>query len=244
MSQSPPEPRMFDSLLESRAKKQSRLSGSVVSTVVHALIVGAIVAVTANAGMTREEPAEPNVVFTPVDIPPPPPPRNVDRVFAPPLAKGRPALFPPVEIPSLIPPVNLELPVTNEQDWLVAGARGGSPDGVANIAAVAAAIAGDRVFTRESVDRVVAMLPGSTAPRYPEMLRAAGIEGEVRAQFVVDTLGRADVATLRILQSDHPQFAESIRSALPRLRFAPAEVRGIRVRQLVQQPFRFGLGRQ
>jgi protein TonB len=60
----------------------------------------------------------------------------------------------------------------------------------------------------------------------------------------VDTAGWADITTLRILQSDHPLFADAIRNALRRLRFTPAELRGVRVRQLVQQPFRFGLDRE
>jgi hypothetical protein len=46
------------------------------------------------------------------------------------------------------------------------------------------------------------------------------------AQFVMDTLGRPDVETLRILQPDPAQFSESVRVALPRLPFVPAEVRG------------------
>jgi hypothetical protein len=33
------------------------------------------------------------------------------------------------------------------------------------------------VFTSETVDRVVAMLPGSSGARYPVLLRAAGVEG-------------------------------------------------------------------
>ena len=63
------------------------------------------------------------------------------------------------------------------------------------------------------------------------------------AQFVVDTTGRADMSTLRILQSDHQLFSDAVRQVLPKLRFIPAEVGGTKVRQLVQQPFRFGLSR-
>ena len=234
---------MFDSLLESRAKKQSRLGGSIVSTATHALLVGAIVAATATARVAPEAAPEPNITFTPVvPLPPPRSEATTQRVFAPP-REGPPMLVVPIDIPDVIPRVNFNLPPTDVLDWQVAGRRGGSPDGAGNGVSTAPAGGAGDVFTRESVDRIVAMLPGSTGPRYPDMLRAAGIEGEVMAQFVVDTSGRADAATLRILQSAHPLFAEAVRSALPRLHFAPAEVRGGKVRQLVQQPFRFGLDR-
>ena len=236
---------MFDSLLESRARKQSRLGGSILSTLGHALLVAGIVTVTANANAAIEPSLEPRVTFTPVLPPPPPPqtqPARLDHMVAP-SAKGPPLLRVPVDVPIDIPPVDLDAPPTNERDWQVAGPRGGSPTGMdGGIRREFPAPDGD-LWTRETVDRVVVMLPGPAGPRYPEGLRAAGIEGEVMAQFVVDTLGRVDVATLRILQSSHAQFDDAIRSALPRLRFVPAEARGQKVRQLVQQPFRFGLDR-
>ena len=238
---------MFDSLLESRARKPSRLGGSIVSTVGHALLVAGIVTVTANANDATEPAPEPHVTFTPV-LPPPPLPRQIepgpaDHMMAP-QAKGPPRLILPVDIPIDLPPVDFNAPPTNENDWRVPGARGGSSSGMDGAARREFVETAGDLWTRETVDRVVVMLPGSAAPRYPESLRAAGIEGEVMAQFVVDTTGRVDVTTLRILQSSHAQFDDAIRSALPRLRFVPAEARGRKVRQLVQQPFRFGLDRQ
>ena len=78
---------------------------------------------------------------------------------------------------------------------------------------------------------------GSATPQYPETLRSAGIEGEVDAQFVVDTTGRA--MSLEIKKSTNDLFAAAVRAALPRMRFYPAEIGGKKVRQLVQQPFTF-----
>ncbi len=80
-------------------------------------------------------------------------------------------------------------------------------------------------------------------PRYPESLRAKGIEGRVLLQFVVDTNGRVEYRTVRELSSDHPDFTMAVREALLGLRFLPAEVEGRKVRQLVQQPFEFSLSR-
>lgn len=233
---------MFDSLLESRPRKSSRVGGSIVSTVTHVALIAGIVAVTANAGVAHETREEQRVIYT---APPPPPPPVVvprDRVVAPPLEKGFPTLKAPIEIPDVIPPIDVTKAITREDAWTGIGRPGGSPDGVVGTG-ITSAPNTDGVFTRETVDRFVVMLPGSAGPTYPEMLRAAGVEGSVLAQFVVDTSGRADIATLRILQSDHALFSDAVKAVLPRLRFAPAEVRGVKVRQLVQQPFRFGLGR-
>jgi protein TonB len=73
------------------------------------------------------------------------------------------------------------------------------------------------------------------------MLRQAGVEGEVLAQFVVDTTGRAEANSLKILKSSHDLFVQSVRNALPQMKFIPAEVGGRKVKQLVQQPFTFSI---
>jgi TonB family protein len=77
--------------------------------------------------------------------------------------------------------------------------------------------------------------------RYPDMLRSANVEGEVLAQFVVDTLGIADMSQFKVLKSTHDLFTAAVRSALPAMRFSPAELDGHKVKQLVQMPFQFNL---
>jgi protein TonB len=57
----------------------------------------------------------------------------------------------------------------------------------------------------------------------------------------VDTLGRPELASFKVLQSSHEPFVDAVRDALPGMRFVPAEMHGHRVRQLVQQPFVFSL---
>jgi protein TonB len=88
------------------------------------------------------------------------------------------------------------------------------------------------------------LLPGNPTPRYPEALRASGVEGQVVAVFIVDQQGRTEEASIRFTTSDSPLFEESVRAALRRMRFAPAEVGGVRVRQLVQMPFLFTFARK
>jgi TonB family protein len=124
-----------------------------------------------------------------------------------------------------------------------------------------------------------AVMSGSARPRYPEAARLAGYEGEVIAQFVIDSTGHADPKTFKVIRaravqtmpppavvrtmpSQHPGeipegptiqamspgqasdlFVEAVRDALPNMRFIPAGAHGHKVRQLVQQPFTFGLSR-
>ena len=99
----------------------------------------------------------------------------------------------------------------------------------------------DSVFTMLQVDRMVERYETSAAPIYPPKLSAAGKEGRVQASFVVDTTGRVDMASVQVLASDHPEFTESVRTALGEMRFRPATRGGRAVRQLVEQRFSFRL---
>jgi TonB family protein len=84
-------------------------------------------------------------------------------------------------------------------------------------------------------------VPGSTAPRYPDILRQSGVEGEVTVAFVVDSTGSVDAGSLKIVASSHTLFAAAVRTALPEMKFIPAEVNGRKVRQLAQQTFLFNV---
>ncbi len=81
------------------------------------------------------------------------------------------------------------------------------------------------------------------APFYPDSLRTAGVEGEVLVQFVVDTLGKAEPQTFQVLKVSHEAFAAAVKAALPGMNFVPASNKGVKVRQLVQQPFVFALAK-
>ena len=83
--------------------------------------------------------------------------------------------------------------------------------------------------------------PGNVAPRYPDELRDAKIEGEVLVQFVLDTLGHPDMDTFKVLRSTHDLFTNTVKSSLPNMLFYPAEVGGKKVKQLIQMPFNFNL---
>ena len=96
-----------------------------------------------------------------------------------------------------------------------------------------------KVYTALQVDQMVERYASSAAPVYPPELEARRTEGLVVAAYVVDAAGRVDTTTIKVLESDHPRFTESVRTALAEARFRPAKRGGKSVRQLVQQRFRF-----
>ncbi|WP_396220599.1 energy transducer TonB [Gemmatimonas sp.] len=229
---------MFQTLIASRATRTRSVGGSMVSVAVHASIVGALVVATAQTTVARvAEQRETAVKFT-TTTPPPTTPAVAPKVFpAAPVAKGFAVLRAPIDIATSLPAVDVSLPPTNVDDFTGIGKPGGRANGLEGGTGVAPAVNG--VFLQNEVEKPVMVLPGTTGPAYPEMLRTAGIEGHVMAQFVVDSTGRVQLATLQVLESQHPLFTAAVRTALSRMRFLPAEAGGARVAQLVQQSFQF-----
>ena len=99
----------------------------------------------------------------------------------------------------------------------------------------------DTVFTIIEVDTVATRLPESAAPRYPAELLEQRVEGQAIVQFVVDTTGRADATSFAVIVSSHPGFTQSVRDALPGMKFTPARIGTTKVRQLVELPFTFNI---
>ena len=83
----------------------------------------------------------------------------------------------------------------------------------------------------------------SEQPRFPDALRARGQNGRVVVQFVVDTLGRAEMSEFKVVDETDAQLADAVRAVLPRFRFTPGEAAGHKVRTLVALPFDFTLVR-
>jgi TonB family protein len=107
-------------------------------------------------------------------------------------------------------------------------------------AQLAEMVASLKVYTAEQVD--IAARFDSTSlkrPLYPEKMFADGRAGEVQVEFVVDTLGQPDMDTFGVVSSTHPDFTASVKRAVTESMFAPAMLKGHRVRQLMQLPYRF-----
>jgi hypothetical protein len=97
----------------------------------------------------------------------------------------------------------------------------------------------DSVFSVLEVDTAVVRSANSAAPAYPLKLLEARIVGSVSARYIVDTTGFADTASFEVMRSTHPDFITAVREALPYMRFTPAKIGPMKVRQLVEQQFTF-----
>ena len=233
---------MFDRLLESRSRRERRTAASTASVAVHAAIVLLAVVATSRADPPpRPDPLPDDTLIWVIATPAPP--EDGWRTGGSP---GRASRRPP-EPTDLVPgPIDIDIdvdtPAPDERPWfdlgsvidrpgqLVPGGSSGRDSGT---------LAPGGVFTMASVERLASLRAGSPTPRYPEPLRAAGLEGRVDMRFVVDTLGRVEPGTSTVLASSDPRFAAAVRDVLPRLRFAPATTGGRRVRMMVEMPFVF-----
>ena len=235
---------MFNNLIESKPKKQRTTGGLIFSGILHAILGTAAVYGTLQAKEQLEKPKAEKVEFVEMkkkEEPPPPkevPPPPKDVVMAPPPPKGFQVLAAPVKVPDVIPDIDLSKKVTDEADFSGKGVAGGRNNGVVG---GTAPVNSDQPYFEFQVEKQVAMVPGQPGPSYPDMLKSANVEGEVLAQFVVDTTGRYESGTFKVLKSSNEQFTAAVRNALPNMRFYPAEIGGRKVKQMVQQPFTFAL---
>src|SRR5947199_7057640 len=239
---------MFDNLIESRAAKQRRAGGAIFSAVLHVVLITAAVYGTLQAKDAIEKPKSEKVEFVemkkkdepppPKETPKPPPP---DVVMKAPPPKGFQVLTAPIKIPDVLPDIDLSKSVTREEDFTGKGVAGGTAKGI--VGGTPQPVNDSQTYFEFQVEKQVAVTPDNPRPRYPDMLRSSNVEGEVLAQFVVDTTGRAEMNTFKVLKSSHDLFTNSVKSALANMRFYPAEVGGRKVKQLVQMPFVFGLNK-
>ena len=236
---------MFDQLLETKAAKQKKSGGTVISIILHTVLVAGAIYATNKTAEALEKPKEEKVVLTETKKEPEPEkpkeqpkPQEVVAQVAPP--KGFQVPVPPVDIPDVIPDVDLSKKATDEADFSGKGVQGGIAKGVEG---GTGPVISDQPYFDFQVEKAAAAIPGSGSPAYPEMLKSSGVEGEALVQFIVDTTGRAELGSFKVLRASHDAFGQAVRSALPRMRFLPAEIGGRKVRMLVQQPFAFALNR-
>lgn len=233
---------MLNQLLETKQVTQRKTHGTLLSVVLHVLVIGAAIQLTERTVVALGAPDVVPVRLIPLEPKPDEPHvrRTPETVATTRPAYGHQVLVAPVDIPIDIPAVDLSLPPTDPADWTAKGVRGGRGNGDST---VTAPIAGNQPMFQFEVDKPAAALPGSASPAYPDMLKASGVEGSALVQFVVDTLGRAEPGSFKVLSGTHDAFGSAVRVTLPRMRFLPAEAGGRKVRMLVQQEFAFALNR-
>lgn len=71
---------------------------------------------------------------------------------------------------------------------------------------------------------------------YPAVLNAKGVSGETVVSFVIDTQGRVEPQTIRMVFASHPEFIVATITGVKRMRFAPARLNGSPVRVRAVMP--------
>lgn len=96
----------------------------------------------------------------------------------------------------------------------------------------------DEVFSVDVVQEKPELL---SAPElvYPDLLKKAGIQGVVMVQAIIDTAGRVEQNSVRVVSSANPGFDSPARDYVLKTLFRPARVYGHAVRVLVEVPVTF-----
>ncbi len=234
---------MFDHLIASTPHRSGRrsLPSALTSMAIHGGVVWLAVAVTIKtAEVIEEAQADTTMIFLTQEAEAqeaePPPVQEILTINPPP--KGFQVLQAPIDIPTEIPPIDLTSRF-DPRDFSGAGVQGGIFSGVeGGTGPVDLSV----TFREAAVDERPERLSGPL-PRYPEMLRQAGIEGSVMLEFVIDTSGRVEAALIKVLQSTNRAFEGPAKDVIRRSLYRPGRVRGQAVRVLVTQQIGFTIQR-
>ncbi|MGH7644227.1 MAG: energy transducer TonB [Gemmatimonadales bacterium] len=221
---------MFDVLIESQRKsdKKGFFEQGFVSVVVHSLVIAGAVYATRGVGAANADATiDTMMVFVaeqqeqkPEE---PPPLMQLDAL------KGFQTVLAPTEIPTEIPPINLQEHF-DPKDYSGTGVEGG----------VAGGFDPSGVFNEAVVEERPEVL-SAPQPPYPEYLRQAGITGTVMLEGIIDTLGRAERGSVKVVSSPNAGFNEAAVTTMRKALFRPARVRGRAVRVLIRLPIVFRL---
>ncbi len=247
----------FDDLVASNPERErmAKTPRWIFSAGVHAvLIAGAALATQQREGLTPLGGADTTrMVLVDRQRPEPerePPPREEQPrplavVVPPPLPKGFQTIVAPIEVPVDLPPVDLT-DRFDPRDFSGIGVQGGVWDGWEGVTEGGESGGqGNAPLPAGVVDEPPRAL-SSPRLRFPEALRAAGIQGFVVVGFVVDTTGRAEPGSISIVVSTNPGFDASAKEVIRKSRYRPGRMQGKPVRTLATQRVDFnilGLGR-
>src|ERR1700730_12176257 len=188
---------MLETLLESKSKRERSAGGAIVSVTAHTALIAAALYATAHARVQAAEfPETIRAVYFPHD--PLPVQSASPGVSRQRTVDGHRVVFVAPDIDIKVPSVDISDVVSKPGDFSPATTRdqesnGGQESGQSSSGAP---------FRADQVEKQVGVIPGSATPRYPEVLRSAGVEGQVIAEFVVDEQGRVEEGSLRFVRSD------------------------------------------
>lgn len=96
----------------------------------------------------------------------------------------------------------------------------------------------DTIFAEHGVTVKPRVVSGP-ALTYPENVRRAGVQGRVLVAAVVDTDGRAEEGSLKVLESPHRDLSKEALRYVEKARFEPARVGDRAVRVCIELPMDF-----
>ena len=231
---------MLQTLLESRSKKPRSTGGAIASVTAHSALIAAALYATAQVRVPAVEVPEhlSHYVARPTPDRTASPARHPEKQSG--VVHRLPTFNPRINVDIIFPTIeDMVSPTPSASDF--------SPVAFSDLTATdhgaGRANGGGGALDAGQVDTQVSLLSGSLPPRYPELLRASGVEGQLTAIFIVDEQGRVEEPSIRFAQPGNALFQDAVRAALLRMRFRPAEAGGRKVRQLVQMPFVFTLAR-
>ena len=209
---------MVLTLLESRRKTGTkRLFGiGFASVAIHSAMIAVVVYATLHAAPRDDDVRmyATVVLLAPQEQQKPPEPQLVQVVDA---LKGFQTVALPAQIPTDIPPVDLQQRF-DPKDYSGSGVEGG--------------LSRNEVYAEALVEERPALL-SAPAPIYPALLKQAGIQGRVILPAVIDTMGRVEPASVRIMKSPHPAFDQPTTDWVLKALFRPARLHGRGVRVFV-----------
>src|SRR5581483_327526 len=116
------------------------------------------------------------------------------------LPGGFKAIVAPMAIPTDIPPVDLRQ-TFDPRDYTGVGKERPAEVGIGG----GAEPGPNEAYAESAVDEKPEII-SSPPLQYPDVLHVAGIEGMVMVEAIVDTTGRAEPGSVRVVQSTHPGF--------------------------------------
>jgi protein TonB len=229
---------VFDNLIESKPKKAKMGAQTTASIVFHGLLVAGLIWATKGAAeAVKERLMDTTMVFIepPKETPPPPdqpPPDAIVSANPPP--QGFQTVLPPDVIPTEIPPVDLNQRF-DAKDFTGKGVEGGI---AAGIVGGTGPVDNAQIFMEGQVDDAPTVLTQGPQ-RYPAALASTGIGGRVVLEFVIDTLGRVDPNSYKVISTPHPAFANAAKEMLSKTVYRPGRMRGQAVAVQVRQAINF-----
>jgi len=219
-------------LLESKRKTSNTRLFRVgfASLAIHSAIIAGVVYATLHAAPsdTRVSMDTTVVLLAPQQQQKPLDPQPVQLADA---LKGFQTVAVPAQIPTDIPPVDLQQRF-DPKDYSGSGIEGGRANGIV--------VSGSDVYAEALVEERPELL-SAPPPIYPQLLKQAGIQGRVILHAIVDTTGRVEPASVRIIKSPSPAFDQPTKDWVLKALFRPARLHGRGVRVFINLPVDYSL---